>query len=149
MSVISRIIVAGVFAAFFAGPEVLGAQASKAATDSMAFPRQFVKWVYSSQGDSAFAHAAPSLREDMKSGEEVNAMATRMQTRFGELQKTDAEVQFDDGELKIYIAALTFSQAPEQAAWVVGYDPGTKVVHRASFTSLSNVKRRYPQAKLP
>ena len=85
----------------------------------------------------------------MKSADGVNELASRIQTRFGDLKSTDAEVQFDDGALKVYIAAMTFSQAPEQGAWVVAYAPGTKVAERAGFTSLSNVKTRYPQAKLP
>jgi hypothetical protein len=32
---------------------------------------------------------------------------------------------------------------------VVVYSPETKVVERASFGALANVKTRYPQAKLP
>jgi hypothetical protein len=32
---------------------------------------------------------------------------------------------------------------------VVVYSPDTKVIERASFGSLANVKSRYPQAKLP
>ena len=58
-------------------------------------------------------------------------------------------MQFDEGALKVYIAAMRFAQAPEPGAWVVVYAPGTKVVERASFSSLANVKSRYPQAKLP
>jgi hypothetical protein len=85
----------------------------------------------------------------MKSAEEVNAMASRISTRFGEAQGTDAEAQFDEGALKVYIVVMRFAQAPEPAAWVVAYVPGTKVVERAAFTSLTNVKTRYPQAKLP
>lgn len=123
--------------------------AAAAAPDSLAFPRQFVKWVFDSQGDSAFAHAGPELRQSMQSAAAVNGMALRIQTRFGEMQGTQAEVQFDDGPLKVYIVALSFSQAPEPGAWVVAYAPATQVVERAAFTSLSNVKTRYPQAKLP
>lgn len=149
-----RVLVASAFAALFLAPAALRAQASRAtaegaAADSLAFPRQFVKWVFAKQGDSAYAHAGPQLRESMKSAEGVNEMASRIATRFGELKSTDAEVQFDDGALKVYIAVMTFAQAPEQAAWVVGYSPSTKVVERAGFSSLTNVKSRYPQAKLP
>ena len=115
----------------------------------MAFPRQFVKWVLSAQGDSAYAHAGPQLQQSMQSAAGVNEMAARIKTRFGETQGTDAEVQFDDGELKVYITVLRLAQAPEPAAWVVAYVPGTKIVERASFSPLSNVKTRYPQAKLP
>jgi hypothetical protein len=144
---------AGAFAALSFAPAALHAQASPAATstsaDSLAYPRQFVKWVFSSQGDSAFAHAGPKLRESMKSAEDVNGMAGRILARFGEVQGTDAEVQFDEGENKVYIAALRLSQAPEPAAWTVVYSPKTKVVERASFSPLSRVKTQYPQAKLP
>lgn len=145
---------AGTLAASSLAPAALGAQAAPAAApgaaaDSMAFPRQFVKWTLSQQGDSAFAHAGPRLREAMQSAEGVNAMATRIQSRFGALQGTDAEVQFDEGALKVYIAVLRFAQAPEQGAWVVGYDPKTGIVERASFSPLSRVKERFPQAKLP
>jgi hypothetical protein len=130
-----------------------GAPASAAsaapAADSLAFPRQFVKWVFTSQGDSAFAHAGPSLREGMKSAAQVNEMATRIQTRFGDRQGTDVEVQFAEDSLKVYIVVMHFDQAPEPGAWVVAYSPATQVVQRASFGSLTSVKARYPQAKLP
>ena len=44
---------------------------------------------------------------------------------------------------------MRFAQAPEPGAWLVVYSPSRKVVERANFTSLTNVKSRYPQAKLP
>lgn len=152
--ILGRVVAASAVAALSLAPAALSAQASttsavSAAADSVAFPRQFVKWVLASQGDSAFAHAGPRLRENMESAEGVNAMASRIQSRFGEVQGTDAEVQFDEGALKVYIVVMRLAQAPEPAAWVVAYDPTTKVVERAGFTSLSNVKTRYPQAKLP
>ena len=145
---------AGALAVLPLAPAALRAQAVPAAAkttgaDSLAFPRQFVKWVFSTQGDSAFAHAGPQLRGSMQSAEAVNGMAGRILTRFGEMQGTDAEVQFDEGPLKVYIGVLRLSLAPEPGAWVVVYAPGTKVVERSSFTSLSNVKTRYPMAKLP
>jgi hypothetical protein len=144
---------AGAFAALSLAPAALHAQASTAAVnaapDSLAFPRQFVTWIFTTRGDSAFAHAGPELRGGMKSVEGVNGMAARILTRFGEAKGTDAEVQFDEGVLKVYIAVMRFSLSPEPGAWVVAYSPGTKVVERSSFTSLSNVKTRYPQAKLP
>ena len=155
MSGTSRLLLAtGAFAFVALMPEALRAQASTpaapaAAADSLAFPRQFVNWVFSNQGDSAYAHAGPTLRESMKSGEQINVMAGRIFARFGELTGTDAEVQFDEGPLKVYISALRFPSAPAPAAWVVVYSPETKVVERASFGSLANVKTRYPQAKLP
>jgi hypothetical protein len=152
MPVFLRVIqVAGVFAALALGPDALRAQASSASqsADSLAYPRQFVQWIFTSHGDSAFAHAGPQLRESMKSAESVNEMAGRVAARFGDKQGTDAEVQFDEGTNKVYIAVMRYSQAPEPAAWVVVYSPTTKVVERASFSPLSNVKTKYPQAKLP
>ena len=134
-------------------PVALRAQASATSapsvTDSLAFPRQFVKWVLTSRGDSAFAHAGTRLRESMKSADDVNAMAARIAVRFGETKGTETEVQFDEGEQKVYIAVMPFDKAPEPGAWVVAYTPSTKVVERSSFGPLSRVKERYPQAKLP
>ena len=144
------VLAAGSLVALPLAPDALRAQASQgAAADSLAFPRQFVKWVFSAQGDSAFAHAGTQLRESMKSAADVSAMAGRIASRFGESQGTDAEVQFDDGDLKVYIVVMKFSQAPEPGAWVVAYSPTTKVVERASFGPLSRVKSNYPQAKFP
>lgn len=144
-----RAFVAGALAVLSLVPASLRAQATPAAADSLAFPRQFVNWVFTAQGDSAWAHAGAVLREGMKSAAGVNEMAARVATRFGENKGTVAEVQFDEGELKVYIVAINFSIAPEPGAWVLAYSPTTKVVERASFTSLANVKTRYPQAKLP
>jgi hypothetical protein len=148
------VVAAGALAAFPLTPTTPRAQASSAATqgtapDSLAYPRQFVNWIFSTQGDSAFAHAGPTLRQSMQSGEAVNGMAARILSRFGEVKGTDAEVQFDEGALKVYIAVMRFSQAPEPGAWVVVYSPITKVVERSSFGPLSKVKSRYPDAKLP
>jgi hypothetical protein len=144
---------AGAVAALSFAPAALRAQsapsAASAAADSLAYPRQFVKWVFSSQGDSAYAHAGPMLREAMKSPEGVNEMAGRIATRFGAVQGTDAEIQFADGELKVYIAVMRLEKAPEPAAWIVAYSPTTRVVERSSFAPLSSVKTRYPDAKLP
>jgi hypothetical protein len=152
MSSILRLsLAAGVFAAALA-PASLHAQAAavpSAAPDSIAFPRQFVDWVFSNRGDSAFAHAGPRLRESMKSADGVNAMAGRVFGRFGAMEGTDAEAQFDEDALKVYIAVLRFPSAPEPGAFVVAYSPATKVVERASFGPLSTVKTKYPQAKLP
>ncbi len=145
---IRKILVAGALGASALVPGALHAQAA-AAGDSLAFPRQFVKWIFTSQGDSAIAHAGPVLRESMKSAAQVNEMSARILARFGEKQGTDTEVQFDEGPLKVYIVAMNFSQAPEPGAWVVAYSPSTGVVERASFSPLSRVKSTYPQAKLP
>lgn len=145
--------VAGAVAGLSFVPAALRAQASattqSGAADSLAFPRQFVKWVFTTQGDSAFAHAGAQLRESMKSPESVNEMAGRIATRFGAVQGTDAEVQFDEGALKVYIVVMRFSQAPTPGAWTVVYSPSTKVVERSSFSPLARVKEHYPQAKLP
>jgi hypothetical protein len=148
---VRALLISGAIAALSLAPAALHAQAPSAskAADSLAYPRQFVQWVLTSHGDSAFAHAGPQLRESMKSAESVNEMAVRVAARFGDKQGTDTEVQFDEGPLKVYIAVMRYSQAPEPAAWVVAYSPTTKVVERASFSSLTNVKTKYPQAKLP
>jgi hypothetical protein len=138
---------AGAFAVLSAAPAALHAQAP--AADSLAFPREFVKWVLSAKGDSAWAHAGPKLRESMKSAQGVNDMAMRVVTRFGQLDSTMAEVQVDEGPLKVYIAAMKFSQVPDAAAWVVVYDPATKMADRASFGPLARAKASYPTAKLP
>jgi hypothetical protein len=37
-----------------------------------------------------------------------HGMASRILARFGEAQGTDAEVQFDEGELKGYIVVMRF-----------------------------------------
>ena len=137
-------------ATLLATPHALRAQAAPATpVDSLAFPRQFVKWVFIMQGDSAFAHAGTLLREGMKNPDGVSALALRIAGRFGELQSTDAEVQFDEGDLKVYIAAMHFTKAPDAAGWLVAYSPKTGIVERANFTSLATFKSRYPQAKLP
>lgn len=147
------LLAAGAAAALLLAPGARRAQAQAAApgaaADSLAYPRQFVKWVFTARGDSAYAHAGDKLRESMKSPESVNEMAGRIATRFGEMQGTDAEVQFAEGDMKVYIAVMRFSQAPEPGAWTVVYSPTTKVVERASFSPLSRVKEHYPQAKLP
>jgi hypothetical protein len=147
-------VVTGAIVSLLLAPAALRAQATPAtaqtaAADSLAYPRQFVKWVFTTQGDSAFAHAGPELREGMKSADGVNALAGRILSRFGEAQGTDAEVQFDEGALKVYIVVMRFSLAPQPGAWVIAYSPSTKVVERASFSPLANVKKNYPQAKLP
>jgi hypothetical protein len=154
MSGTLRLALAGALVSSLLAPAALRAQAApaaapSAAADSLAYPRQFVSWVLTTQGDSAFAHAGQMLRESMKSGDAINAMAGRIAVRFGDVKATEAEVQFDEGPLKVYIVAMRFSQAPEPGAWVVAYSPVTKIVERASFGPLSNVKQRYPMAKLP
>ena len=141
-------VVAALASASFA-PVSLHAQASAAPADSLAFPRQFVKWIFAGQGDSVFTHAGPELQASMKSAAEVSAMPVRIKSRFGALQGTDAEVQFDEGPLKVYIAVMRLETAPEPAAWVVVYSPATKMVERSQFSSLTSVKGRYPAAKLP
>ncbi|MEO8624477.1 MAG: hypothetical protein ABI625_25575 [bacterium] len=138
-----------VLAALASSPTVVSAQSNATAPDSIAFPRQYVKWVLSSQGDSAWSHAGTQLREGMKSADGVNQMAMRVASRFGEPKSTNAEVQFDEGALKVYIAVMSFSLDAQPGAWVVAYSPSTKVVERASFGPLARIKASYPQAKLP
>ena len=46
-------------------------------------------------------------------------------------------------------ASMRFAQVPEPGAWLVVYSPLTRMVERANFTSLANIKSKYPQAKLP
>jgi len=87
---VRRLLTAGAFAALTFAPAALRAQAT--APDSLAFPRQFVKWVFTTQGDSAFAHAGPELRGGMKSAQGVNDMSARIALRFGEMKGTDDNV---------------------------------------------------------
>ena len=144
------LLAAGTVAALLLEPSALRAQSSSVhAADSLAYPRQYVNWVFTTHGDSVFAHAGPELREKMKSAESVNEMAGRIATRFGEAKGTETEVQFDEGPLKVYIAVMHFAQETEPGAWTVVYSPSTKVVERASFSPVSVVKAKYPQAKLP
>ena len=84
----------------------------------------------------------------MQSAAAVNEMAGRIAVRFGELQGTDAEVQFDEGPLKVYIVAMRFAQAPAPGAWIVAYSPSTKVGERSSVGPLANVMAKYPQETL-
>ena len=141
---------AGAFAALATAPASLRAQApAPAAGDSLAYPRQFVQWVLTSQGDSAWAHSGTQLREAMKSAEGVNQMAMRVATRFGDVKSTNAEVQFDEGALKVYIAVMSFTIEQQPGAWVIAYSPATRTVERASFGPVARVKANYPQAKLP
>jgi hypothetical protein len=142
----------GAFAAASFAPVALRAQAAagpNAATDSLAFPRQFVKWALSGQGDSVFVHSAPRLQEAMKSPQNVNAMGLQITSKFGEPQGTAAELQFEESGHKVYIVVTRYSQAPEPGAFLVNYAPGTRVADGALFTSLSNIKTHYPQLKLP
>jgi len=144
---------AGAFAAVSFAPVALRAQAPSAAptsaADSLAFPRQFVKWALSGQGDSAYVHSAPKLQEAMKSPQNVNAMGLQISSQFGEPQGTDAEVQFEEAGHKVYIVVTRYSKAPEPGAFLVNYAPGSRVADGAIFTSLSNIKSHYPQVKLP
>ena len=142
------------FAALIAGsavaPSTLGAQAAPAAAaDSMAFPRQAVKWFQSSQADSLFALAGEQLKSSMQSADNTREMMTRMSGRFGEHKSTDAEVQFDDQGTKVFIAVSTYATAPEPVAMIVRYTPGKNVIEGFSITPLSRAKERFPTAKLP
>jgi hypothetical protein len=136
-------------AAAVLAPSSAGAQAAPAATDSMAFPRQAVKWFQTAQADSLFSHAGDQLKASMQSAANTTDMMSRMATRFGEFKSTDAEVQFDDQGSKVFIAVSTYATAPEQVAMVVRYTPGKSVIDGFSIQPLSRVKERFPNAKLP
>jgi hypothetical protein len=135
-------------AAGASSPSSLGAQAAPAA-DSMAFPRQAVKWFQTSQADSLFAHAGEQLKASMQSAANAATMMASMATRFGEHKSTDAEVQFDDQGTKLFVAVSTYASAPEQVALIVRYTPGSPVIQGFSISPLSRAKERFPAAKLP
>lgn len=136
---------AGTFA-----PSPLAAQAaSKAARDSMAFPRQVLKWFQAKQADSIFSHASEQLKASMKSPADAETMMGQMASRFGAHKSTDAEVQFDDQGNKVFIWVSTYATAPEQVAIIVRYTPGKTDILGLSIGSLSRAKERFPAAKLP
>jgi hypothetical protein len=131
-------------------PASVAAQAPPpAAADSMAFPRQAVKWFQSSQADSLFSHAGEELKTSMQSSANAATTMKQMASRFGEHTSTDAEVQFEDQDSRVFIAVSTYSAAPEQVAIIVRYTPGQPVIRGFSITSLSRAKERFPAAKLP
>jgi hypothetical protein len=142
---------AALTAAAVIAPSSAAAQATPAAAaaDSMAFPRQAVKWFQTAQADSLFSHAGDQLKASMQSAANTTDMMSRMATRFGELKSTDAEVQFDDQGSKVFIAISTYATAPEQVAMIVRYTPGKSVIDGFSIQPLSRAKERFPNAKLP
>jgi hypothetical protein len=73
----------------------------------------------------------------------------RMATQLGEFKSVDAETQFEQQGTRLYIAAVTYSQSPEQGAIVIRYTPGTPVIQGMRITKLANVKEQFPDAKLP
>lgn len=132
-----------------AAPAAAHAQAAAAPADSMAFPRQVLKWFTTAQADSIYSHAGEQLKASMQSSATVAAMMGRMAGQLGEYKSTDAEVQFEKDGTRLYIAAMTFSQAPEPGAVVIRYVPGTPVIQGMTISPLSRVKERFPEAKLP
>jgi hypothetical protein len=133
-------------------PVALHAQAAAApaaAADSMAIPRQAVKWFQSSQADSLYANAGEQLKASMQSPANALAMMGRMSSQFGEHKSTDAEVQFDNQGSKIFISVSTYATAPEPVALIVRYTPGSPVIQGFSISPLSRAKERFPDAKLP
>lgn len=133
-------------------PASLAAQAAPAASaaaDSMAFPRQVVKWFLTAQADSLYNHAGTELKSSMQSPASIVAMMGRLSSRLGEHKSTDAEVQFEQNGARVYIVAVTFSQAPERGAFVVRYVPGSPVIESFSVSQLARVKEHFPEAKLP
>lgn len=140
-----------VAAASALAPSSAVAQSAPAApaADSLAFPRQALKWFQAAQADSLFAHAGEQLKASLQSPANAAESMSRMAVRFGELKSTDAEVQFDDQGSKVFIAVSTYATAPEQVAVVVRYTPGKPVIDGFSISPLSRVKTRFPNAKLP
>lgn len=131
-------------------PAAVQAQvASAAPADSMAFPRQVVKWFTTAQADSLYNHAGEQLKASMQSSAQVTAMMGRMASQLGEYKSVDAEAQFEQNGTRVYIAAASFTTAPEPAAIVVRYQPGTPVIQGMTIQPLSRVKERFPEAKLP
>ena len=143
---------AAVIGAAAVAPSSLAAQAAPAApaaADSMATPRQAVKWFQTSQADSLYANAGEQLKASMQSAANALAMMGRMSSQFGEHKSTDAEVQFDNQGSKVFISVSTYATAPEPVALIVRYTPGSPVIQGFSIAPLSRAKERFPDAKLP
>lgn len=132
-----------------AAPAAARAQAAAVPADSMAFPRQVVKWFTTAQADSLYNSAGDQLKGAMQSAAGVTAMMGRMSAQMGEFKSVDAEAQFEKDGTRVYIAAVTFSTAPEQGAIVIRYTPGSPIIQGMSISALSRVKERFPEAKLP
>jgi hypothetical protein len=138
------------FAALAAGtlaPSSLAAQAAPA--DSMAFPRQVFAWFRAAKADSLFAHAGEPMRTRMQSPENVASMITGLGAQIGAYKSTEGEYQFEKDGKRIYIALASHATAPELAALVIQYAPGSTTYDMFGIIPLSRAKERFPEAKLP
>ena len=131
-------------------PSSLGAQAAPAASaDSLAFPRKVFAWVRQSQADSVFAHAAEPMKSRLQSPANVTAMLGQLASQIGAYKSTEGEYQFEREGRKVYIAVARHETAPELAAHVVQYAPGSSMFERLGAMPLTRAKEMFPEAKLP
>jgi len=127
----------------------LGAQAAPAAEDSLAFPRKVFAWVRSSQVDSLFVHAAEPMKSRLQSPANVTTMMGQLNSQIGAYKATEGEYQFGKEGKKVYIAVARHETAPELAAHVIQYAPGSTMFERLGVMPLSRAKELFPEAKLP
>ena len=150
---LAALAVAALTAAGALAPSSLGAQKKAArkasAADSMAFPRKVFTWFRHSQADSLFAHAGEEMKARMESPANVTAMMTRLTSQIGAYKATEGEYQFAKEGKKVYIAVARHESAPELAAHVIQYAPGSSTYERFGAMPLSRAKERFPEAKLP
>jgi hypothetical protein len=130
-------------------PSSLGAQGPRAAADSLAFPRKVFTWVRESQADSVYAHAAEPMKSRLQSPANVTAMMTQLTSQLGAYKATEGEYQFEKDGKKVYIAVARYETAPELAAHVIQYAPGSTMFERLGAMPLSRAKEMFPEAKLP
>jgi hypothetical protein len=130
-------------------PSSLGAQAAPAAADSLAFPRKVFTWVRTSQADSLFAHAAEPMKSRLQSPANVTTMMGQLNSQIGAYKATEGEYQFEKDGKKVYIAVARHESAPELAAHVIQYAPGSTMFDRLGAMPLSRAKEMFPEAKLP
>jgi len=130
-------------------PPALGAQKAPAAADSMAFPRKVFAWVRASQADSVFAHADEPMKSRLQSPANVTTMMGQLNSQIGAYKSTEGEYQFEKDGKKVYIAVARHETAPELAAHVIQYAPGSTMFERFGAMPLSRAKQQFPEAKLP
>jgi hypothetical protein len=132
-------------------PSSLGAQAAPAASaaDSLAFPRKVFAWFRQGQADSLFAHAAEPMKTRMQSAANVTAMMGQLAAQIGAYKSTEGEYQFEKEGRKVYIAVARHETAPELAAHVIQYVPGSSMFERFGAMPLTRAKEMFPEAKLP
>ncbi|HYD51290.1 MAG TPA: hypothetical protein VEA99_01635 [Gemmatimonadaceae bacterium] len=126
-------------------PASLRAQAA----DSLAFPRQVLKWFNTSQADSLFAHSGEQMKARMQSAANVTGMMAQLAEQVGEQKALEGEYQFDKDGQKVYIAVARFSKQADPGAFVVQYAPGSTVFDRFGVMPLARAKELFPEAKLP